>query len=80
MWRHGYNTSFYQVAEQMAGPATKSTVMSTIINKNSSAFPTIDDYFNILKTCALLCLPSLLSLIVYTLHGWSKNNHMKWIL
>lgn len=54
MWRHGYNTSFYQVAQQWASPATKAVVMSTIINKNASTFPTITDYFNILQTCVLL--------------------------
>ncbi len=52
MWRHGYNTSFYQLAQQMASPATKATVLSTIIAKNATAFPTIDDYFKILTTCA----------------------------
>ncbi|CAL8466175.1 g5711 [Coccomyxa elongata] len=50
MWRHGYNTSFYQVAQQMASPATKATVLSTIINRNTSSFPSIQDYFNILQT------------------------------
>ncbi len=52
MWRHGYNTSFYQVAAQMASPATKATVLSTIINRNTSSFPSIQDYFDILQTCA----------------------------
>lgn len=51
MWRHGYNTSFYQVAEQMASPATKATVLSTIITRNDSTFPTDADYFKILQTC-----------------------------
>ncbi|EIE21247.1 amidase signature enzyme [Coccomyxa subellipsoidea C-169] len=50
MWRHGYNTSFYQLAQQMASPATQATVLSTIIAKNATAFPTIDDYFKILTT------------------------------
>ena len=51
MWRHGYNTSFYQLAEQIASPATKATVLSTIINRNDSTFPTDADYFAIIRTC-----------------------------
>lgn len=51
MWRHGYNTSFYQLAQQMASPATKATVLSTIINRNDSTFPTDADYFKIIQTC-----------------------------
>ena len=54
MWRHGYNTSFYQLAEQIASPVTKSTVLSTIINRNDSTFPTDADYFQIIRTCATL--------------------------
>ena len=51
MWRHKYNTSFYQLAEEIASPVTKSTVLSTIINRNDSTFPTDADYFNIIQTC-----------------------------
>ena len=66
MWRHGYNTSFYQLAQQIASPATKATVLSTIINRNSSTFPTDADYFQIIRTCeprppmhfSPLCSPS----------------------
>jgi len=65
MWRHGYNTSFYQLAEQMASPATKATVLSTIINRNDSTFPTDADYFKILQTCeALSCLQGAPSCLV----------------
>lgn len=58
MWRHKYNTSFYQLAQQIASPTLKSTVMSTIINRNDSTFPTDQDYFNIIQTCELLHLYS----------------------
>ena len=51
MWRHKYNTSFYQLAEEIASPVTKSTVLSTIINRNDSTFPTDADYFKIIQTC-----------------------------
>lgn len=64
MWRHNYNTSFYQVAQQMASPVTKSTVLSTIINRNSSTFPSIQDYFDILSKCETSkpCVPWCLKL------------------
>ena len=51
MWRHKYNTSFYQLAEQISSPVTKSVVLSTIINRNDSTFPTDEDYFKIIQTC-----------------------------
>ena len=51
MWRHKYNTSFYQLAEEIASPVTKSTVLSTIINRNDSTFPTDADYFKIIQIC-----------------------------
>lgn len=57
MWRHKYNTSFYQLAEEIASPVTKSTVLSTIINRNDSTFPTDADYFNIIQTCELPWTP-----------------------
>jgi len=70
MWRHGYNTSFYQLAEQMASPATKATVLSTIINRNDSTFPTDADYFKILQTCkALSCLHEAPSCLVEKFAG-----------
>lgn len=53
MWRHNYNTSFYQVANQLSSPVLKSTVQSTIIRRNGTTFPSTQDYFNILQTCAL---------------------------
>ena len=70
MWRHKYNTSFYQLAEQIASPVTKSTVLSTIINRNDSTFPTDADYFKIIQTCEPLpidtpCLRALLATKVF---------------
>ncbi len=59
MWRHGYNTSFYQLAEQIASPVTKSTVLSTIINRNDSTFPTDADYFQIIRTCEAVSIHNL---------------------
>ena len=63
LWRHGYNTSFYQVASQLAGPVLKSTVASTIINRNDTTYPSTADYFNIKTTCEryfpFLCICSL---------------------
>ena len=52
LWRHGYNTSFYQVANQLSSPVLKGTVQSTIIKRNDSTYPSTTDYFNILQTCA----------------------------
>ena len=52
LWRHDYNTSFYQVSQQLASPVLKSTVSSTIINRNDTTYPSTADYFKIKSTCA----------------------------
>ena len=54
LWRHDYNTSFYQVSQQLASPVLKSTVSSTIINRNDTTYPSTADYFNIKSTCTPL--------------------------
>ena len=69
MWRHNYNTSFYQVANQLSSPVLKATVQSTIIKRNDSTYPTTSDYFQILQTCAFspiprVCLPLIVEISI----------------
>ncbi|KAK9838245.1 hypothetical protein WJX84_005685 [Apatococcus fuscideae] len=50
LWRHNSDLSFYSLAADIASPTVYSTVQTSIIEKAAEAYPTTQDYINIIST------------------------------